>query len=500
MIDMQTIFSIHRLKNAGFSNRAIAQQLKIDPKSVAKYFVNPSEKAEKRVRKPGKLGPFHDYIRELVNENPDIKAPVVQQRIREKGFDGEITIIRLYLQKLRRSFGSREPFIRFESKPGEQMQVDWGHFGTIDYNGSKRKLFALCVVESHSRMLYVAFTHSQKQEVLHQGLYNAFIYFGGCPKELVVDNMLTAVTERVGKMVRFNDAFLKFLLPLRISPFACNIRSPHEKGKIEASIKYLRNNFMPARTFTDLHDIQCQVRSWLETVANVRVHQTTGKKPVDCLDKKALTPLPDVVPDLRETGTYRVHKDYGVRFDDNVYTVPPWAVGKYVVVKADHSSVSIYFLERQLVVHRRSFERHRRIEHPEHTEQVKKIRNRLLMDRKTEVFLSLGKPAYDFMEKLADNRQGLKKAIAALLLLKDEYGQESLVYAMNKAIERQLYGADYVENILYQEMTPKTNHPQVKLKNKELNDIRLSALALEEYDTLALKRRRKNHGQPHPKV
>jgi len=131
---------------------------------------------------------------------------------------------------------------------------------------------------------------------------------------------------------------------------------------------------------------------------------------------------------------------------------------------------------------------------------VKKIRNRLLMDRKTEVFLSLGKPAYDFMEKLADNRQGLKKAIAALLLLKDEYGQESLVYAMNKAIERQLYGADYVENILYQEMTPKTNHPQVQLKNKELNDIRLSSPALEEYDALALKRRRENHGQPHSKV
>lgn len=493
MIDMQTIFEIHRLKRAGFSKQAIVNSLKLDPKTVVKYLDNPMAKATKRVRKPGKLEPYHEFINDLVKENPDIKATVIHQRIREKGFDGEITIIRLYLQTIRREIASREPFIRFESKPGEQMQVDWGHFGTLDYKGCKRKLYALCVIESHSRMLYVVFTHSQKQEVLHQGLYSAFVFFGGCPKELVVDNMLTAVTERVGKIVRFNDAFLKFLLPFRISPFACNVRAPHEKGKIESGIKYLRNNFMPARTFTDLNDIQSQVRSWLDTVANVRVHQTTGKKPMDCLVKQALSSIPDPIADLREIGTYRVHKDYGVRFDDNVYTVPPWAVGKHVVVKADQNRISIYYRERRLIEHPRSFERHLRIEHPEHREQVKKLRNRQHIDRQTEVFLSLGKPAYDFMEKLADNRLALKKTISALLLLKDEYGQESLLYAMTKAISRQLYGADYVENILYQEMTPKTNHPQVKLKKQELNDIRLSSPALEQYDALALKRRRKDH-------
>ena len=497
MIDMQTIFNIHRFKDAGMSNRAIARRLNIDPKSVLKYLVNPSEKAKKRIRKPGKLEPYHDLINELVMENPDIKAPVVQQRIREKGFDGEITIIRLYLQTIRRTAASREPFIRFESKPGEQMQVDWGHFGSLEYKGCKRKLFALCVIESHSRMLYVTFTHSQKQDVLHQGLYDAFVYFGGYPKELVVDNMMTAVTERVGKMVRFNDAFLKFLLPFGISPFACNIRSPHEKGKIEAGIKYLRNNFMPARTFTGLDDINAQVRSWLDTVANVRVHQTTGKKPLECHDKTSLRPIFGIERDLRETGTYRVHKDYGVRFDDNVYTVPPWAVGKHVTVKADQAFVSIYYKERQLVVHRRTFERHLRIEHPGHREQVKKIRNNEHLDHETEVFLSLGKPAHDFMEKLVENRQKLKKTISALLALRDEYGHASLVYALNKAVERKLYGADYVENILYQEMTPKTIHPQVTLKKKELNDIRLSSPALEHYDALALKRRRKNHGQSH---
>lgn len=494
MIDMQTIFDMHRLKEAGFSKTEISKKMNLDRKTVRKYLHDPLKKAAKRVHPTSKLAPFHDYITEIYTNNPGIKATVIEQRIREKGFTGEITIIRLYLHHLKREKISHEPFIRFESKPGEQMQVDWGHFGTLDYNGCKRKLYALCVIESHSRMLYVMFTHSQKQDVLHQGLYNAFVFFGGCPVELVVDNMMTAVTERVGKIIRFNDAFLSFLLPFNIKPYACNVRAPHEKGKIESGIKYLRNNFIPARTFDGLDDINRQVQSWLTSVANVRRHQSTGKRPVDCLVKEAFIPLPPMTPDLRETGSYRVHKDFGVRFDGNVYTVPPWTIGKQVTVKADQKRVFIYYRERSIAVHTRSFEKHRRIENPDHTAMVRKIRHDHMMNRQTEAFLSLGKPACDFVEKLASNRQALAKAISSLLSLKDDYGRESLLYAMTKAMDQNLYGADYVENILYQEMTPQTNHPKVQLKNKELNDIRLTSPALEEYDALALKKRKKHHG------
>lgn len=497
MIDMQTIFQIHRLKDEGFSNRAIAIRLKIDKKTVLKYMKNPSAKAVKRVRKPGKLDPYQDVIKDLVKENPGIKAPVILQRLQEKGFKGEITILRLFLQKIRRTSRSQEPFIRFESEPGAQMQVDWGHFSTLDYKGHKRKLYALSVVECHSRMLYVTFTHSQKQEVLHQGLLDAFAYFGGSPKELVVDNMLTAVTERVGPVIRFNEAFLKFLLPFHIQPTACNIRSPHEKGKVEATIKYLRYNFYPARQFADRDDAQKQVLVWLDNIANLRTHKTTGKIPAEALDRKALTPLPSVLPDLRETGTYRVHKDFGIRFDSNVYTAPPWTVGKNLTVKADQSRIYIYHKERQIAVHLRSFEKNLRIENPEHRDQVVKARNRNPITRQTEVFLSLGQPAVDLLEKLPDNRLSLKKTIAKLLILKDEYGDDSLLYAINKAMERKLYGADYVENILYQEMTPKTEHPLVKLARPELNEIRLPATSLKEYDALALKRRSRNHGHDH---
>ena len=115
-------------------------------------------------------------------------------------------------------------------------------------------------------------------------------------EEIVVDNMLTAVTERYGRIIRFNDAFLDFLRPFKIVPVACNIRSPQEKGKIERSIQYIRQNFWPARTFTDLMDVQNQVNQWRHTVANVRIHQTTGEKPIDRFARVVPKPLPEGLP------------------------------------------------------------------------------------------------------------------------------------------------------------------------------------------------------------
>ena len=128
----------------------------------------------------------------MLTQYPKVKAPVILRQIQNKGFDGEITIVRDYLKHLRHNIYNKEAFIRFESGPGQQMQIDWGHFGSLTYGKSSRKLYALAVIESHSRMLYVVFTHSQKQEALHQALAEAFSYFGGSPKEIVVDNMLTA--------------------------------------------------------------------------------------------------------------------------------------------------------------------------------------------------------------------------------------------------------------------------------------------------------------------
>lgn len=491
MISKRTIFEIHRLKDLGWANRKIARQLRLGRDTVKKYLENP-EQVHKRPIRASKLDPYRDLIDQFLKQDPEVKAPVVLQRLQQNGFDGKITILRDHLQKIRSRSKHREPFIRVESPPGKQVQIDWGHFGSLSYGHTKRKLYALAATESYSRMLYVEFTHSQKQEALHHGLLNAFKFFGGSPDEIVVDNMLTAVIERQGSLIRFNEAFLDFLRVFKITPRACNVRAPHEKGKIENSIKYLRQNFWPLRSFADLEDVQAQVVNWLDTIANVRIHQTTGQQPKERFSTVCMRHLPPLLPDCRETSQVLVHKDFAVRFDANAYSTPPWTVGKKVILKADHRTVTIYYQLKKIATHHRCWGRRCRIETPSHREQVKKLRKQLWQTKHVAVFSSLGPDAVTYLQALVEANQPVKKNVSRLLALKDEYGIVSLIHAIKKATLHKAYGADYIENILYQEMTPKNHHQPVKLKDEQLNRIRLSEPSLAEYDSFIIKGRRNN--------
>jgi len=488
MLKRRDVFEIYLLKEKGLSVRQIATQLGIDRESVSKYLNNPKPVLTKR-KKASKLEPFYDLIILMLEECSDVSAPVILQKVTAKGFNGEISILRDYLRKVRGGVKSRQAFTRFEAKPGEQMQIDWGHFASIRYGETNRKLYALAVIESYSRMLYVEFTHSQKQEALHQCLLNAFRFIGGTPEEIVVDNMLTAVTEREGRVIRFNESFLDFLRPFSITPRACNIRAPHEKGKIEKSIQYLRRNFWPLRTFTSLEDVQSQVLEWLTKVANVRVHATTGQKPAIRIQDVPLKTLPETLPDVRETMTLLVHKDFSVKFDGNSYTTPPWVIGKQVIVKASITNVTIYYNLKVVAAHQRCWMKKQRIELPCHNELVKKIQKKLWFDQDIAVFASLGPSARDYLNALGQANQPIRKNVEKMLRLKDVYGTSSLLTVIEKALRFKAYGADYIENILYQEMTPKNNHPPVRLKNRKLNNIKLSEPNLAEYDALILKKR-----------
>ncbi len=490
MKSRQIVFDIHRLKEEGYSNRAIAKVLGIGRNTVGRYLKCPDQMPTPNRKIPSKLDPFKEQIDRYLEQDAAVGATVVLRRIKEMGYNGEITILRAYLRKLRGRTRQKKAYIRFESKPGEQIQIDWGHFGVIPYGDTNRKVYALVVVESYSRMMYVEFTHCQNQQALHGCLVNAFQYFGGTPKTIVVDNMLTAVTQREARLIRFNDAFLDFLRPFHIIPRACNPGSPYEKGKVERAVRFLRQNFIPLKEFNDLADYQHQVMKWLNEFANLRVHQTTGKIPEERLKKVLLRALPDLLPETCECYTLVVHKDFAVKFDTNSYTTPPWAIGKKLTLKADQNTIRIYHKTRQIVSYPRCWQRRQRIETEAHIEQVKKLRRKNWETKEIAAFASLGEEFRDYLERLPQSNLPLKKQVVSLLTLKDQYGVKSLSWAILKALKHRAYGADYIENILYQEMIPISQHPPVKLKNEALNRLRLTEPTLTDYDAIALKRRR----------
>lgn len=488
MIERRVIFEIHRMADSGFSIRRIANALHLDRQTVSKYLADPNP-TRATVVKPSKLDPFKDQIHELLEKDREVSATVIHQRLKVQGFDGGLSILRDYLRKVRPK--PKEAFIRFESQPGAQVQLDWGHFGSLSYGTTLRKLYVLAVIECHSRMLYLEFTHAQRQETLHRALLNAFRFFGGTPRELVHDNMLTAVTERDGPLVRFNDAFLDFLRPFHVVPIPCNVGQAHEKGKVEkGAIHYIRHNFWPLRNFADLLDVNQQFRHWLDTQANVRIHSTTGERPRDRFQPEALKPLPDFLPDCRETSSVKVQADFAIRFDGNSYSVPPWSVGKEVIVKADNQTVTSYLREKVLATHTRCWEKRQRIELPAHREAAWKRRPKEWLAVEVSRFLSFGEEAQGFLEGLNRTGQPIKKNLSKLLALHDRYGTQAWLQALQRATAYQAFAASYVENILHQKSHPKILQPPLKLIQREdLNRIRLEEPQLAEYDAWILKRK-----------
>jgi len=488
MIDRRTIFEIHRLAHDGLSVRKIAATLRLSRPTVHKYLDDPTAPATKPTR-ASKLDPFKDDIARMLETDPKVSAAVIRQHLQERGFEGGATIVRDYLSHVRPSVQAKAAFIRFESDPGVQCQIDWGHFGSVPYGHTQRKLYCLAVIECHSRLLYLDFTHSQRQETLHRGLLGAFRFFQGTPKELVHDNMLTAVIEHQGPVVRFNDQFLEFLRPFHINPIACNVNQPQEKGKVEkGAIHYIRHNFWPLRSFTNLDDLQAQANHWRDQVANRRVHRTTGFRPIERFRPEAMRPLPEFLPDCRDTAVAKVHRDFAILFDGNAYSAPPWAIAKTLTVKADHRHVTLYFKDRAIATHTRCWGRNQRLELPGHRQAAQQHHPRHWLSPEVTAFIALGDVAKTYLEQLATTQQPLQKSVKKLLDLKDDYGTHALLEAMERASRHKAYGAHYIENILYQEMTPQRQHPPVRLKQDHLNQIRLDEPSLAEFDTFVIKR------------
>jgi hypothetical protein len=231
------------------------------------------------------------------------------------------------------------------------------HFGALSYSGDSRKLYAFALVDAHSRTFYVEFTHSQSFGTFVRCHLHAFDALGGVARKIAYDNLATAVAEHDGRLVRFLPRFLGFARDHGFFPHACNPASGREKGKVERAIGYLRQNFWPLREFTDLHDVNRQVRQWLAEVANQRLHRETRERPLARFKPEALRPISVIPYDYRDASEALVHKDLRLPFDGNRYCVLHRYVGRRLTIKADSSSVTVYDRCDEVVSYARSWRR-----------------------------------------------------------------------------------------------------------------------------------------------
>lgn len=326
-------------------------------------------------RRPSKLDPFKPYIERRLEEF-DLPATVLLREIREQGYAGGITILKEFVHDKKQEY-VRDVVERFETLPGRQAQIDWGECGTILVNGERRKLYVFVFVLGYSRMTFARFTTSMKQPVLLSCLREAFERLG-VPRELLVDNMKTAVDRHVfGEDVRFHSGFLDFCEHYGTLPVACPPYWPRAKGKVEAGVKYVKNSFLAGRSFTTLEDLNAQLDAWLDNVANVREHGTTKERPVDryAHEVEALRPVAAVPRfDTRDLLLRKVQADSHVRLAGCAYSVPPHAVGRMVHVRVQQISPGVPFevlLDGETLARHTITKSEKRVTLPEHAHAIR---------------------------------------------------------------------------------------------------------------------------------
>jgi len=264
--------------------------------------------------------------------------------------------------------------VRFETEPGEQAQVDWGHFGNIQHHGRRRKLYAFVMTLGWSRAMYVEFTLSTDAAWFLRCHLHAFEYFGGASREVLHDNLKTAVLSRdADGGVRWHPRYLDFADYCGFRPRACQPYRAQTKGKVESGIRYVRGNFWPGLRFTDLADLNQQVREWLDTVANVRTHGTTGEAPFARLPLEPLQPLSDKPAYDTSLITYRrCSRDCLISYAGNYYSVPSPYVRQTLTVKesAEGTLVILDPHGQEIACHRLALGRHQRVVIPAHYQGI----------------------------------------------------------------------------------------------------------------------------------
>jgi len=374
------IHSILTLYERGWSQRRIARELGIDRETVRRYVVRQRVvEANAAISTAGKIGPFEvaptisttgvgppesskpaistagtagrqsrcEAVTEFIE--PKLQAGLTAQRIyqdlvSERGFDGSYESVKRFVRSLRAAEPQR--FLRLESLPGEEAQVDFGSGPRLpDGAGGWRKSSVFRVVLSYSRKAYSEGVLHQDTETFLRCLENAFRYFGGVPQTVVIDNLRAAVAKADWYEPELNPKVAEFarycgtlILPTR--PY-----QPQHKGKVESSVKYVKNNALKGRAFLGLSDLNRFLLEWETQVADRRIHGTTRQQVAarfEAAERAALRPLPSMPFPCFQEGRRQVHRDSYVEIARAYYEVPAEYIGRAVWVRWDARTVRVF--------------------------------------------------------------------------------------------------------------------------------------------------------------
>lgn len=372
MINTEVFMDILALHRQGHSMRGIARALGIHRDTVKKYITEKKlPQYNKQKRRESILAPYHQMIRGWLEED-DYKATWIYDKIKEFGYTGGYDTVRCFVRE-EKAQRAKLAYIRFETEPGRQAQMDWADFKVINPDSSSFFVYLFVMLFGFSRAMFAWFVERCTLQAFLDSHIAAFHYLGGVPRETLYDNMRhVMVINRDGRR-HFNPEVMSFAVHYGFSPQACPPYSPWVKGKVERPIDYIRERFWRGYRFESIPKANRDLREWLDTVANQRNHGTYKQPVVNRWqqEKAFLLPLPASDYDTSLKVFRKVYRDCQVSYDANRYVLPHHVVGRQVMLKVKNGTIRFYDDDRLLVTYPIPEGRHQLVGNPRFYEALR---------------------------------------------------------------------------------------------------------------------------------
>lgn len=438
--------------------------------------------------RPTLADPYLPFIKEVLTKYPKLPASRVYQMVRERGYPGAPDHFRHVIARVRPR-PVAEAFLRLKTLPGEQGQVDWAHFGKIQIGRAERVLWAFVMVLSWSRAIFLRFYLNAAMPSFLRGHVDAFHFFSGVPRVLLYDNLKSAVLERVGQAIRFHPTLLELSAHYRYEPRPVAVARGNEKGRVERSIRYVRDNFFAAREWRDLRDLNAQAERWsLEAALDRRWQEDARRQVRDVFEeeKPRLVPLPGNDFPTEERVEVEIGKTPYARFDLNDYSVPHDRVRRTLVVAASLDIVRVFDGSTTIATHPRSWDRGERVEQPEHVQQLVELKSSARRNRGLRRLARAAPSTEALLAIAAENGANLGNMTSRLLRLLDAVSAAELEEAVAQAVAHHMPTLGAVRQILEQKRAARGQPPAVltRFAEPKATDVVVQSHRLDSYDQI----------------
>jgi transposase len=360
MLAPQEVQKMVALSALGWGSKRISKELGCSRNTVREHLRQGGWRPMDVEGRAGVLEPHREWLAERLRRHRG-NADVVRQDLqRELGIAVSLRTVQRGVESLRRELRAEAlATIRYETAPGQQLQIDFGSTAVM-IGGEVQRVHLFVATLGYSRRCYVAVFLHERQSAWLQGLEGAFRHFGGLPHELLLDNAKSLVQDHDVRTreVKFNDRFHAICRYWGVVPRACAPYRARTKGKDERGVGYVKRNAIAGHCFDSLEVLHAHLQRWMREVADLRVHGTTGEPPLVRFDRDEqarLKPLPGKAPFLqvREL-TRRVHSDACIELDTNRYSVPWRLIGEAVTVVVAERCVRVLYAGQEVACHAQS--------------------------------------------------------------------------------------------------------------------------------------------------